>query len=97
MPVYRGGFGVKNNDLRLENSHLWSIILIDQYDSLVRPQSYQSYPLGTLKDGIHADYSENVAEDAADIAMRRVIPLAENHYKVQITKALVKRAILSAR
>jgi len=94
VPVYRGGFGVKNNDLRLENSHLWSIILIDQYDSLVRRQSY---PLGTLKDGIHADYSENVAEDAADIAMRRVIPLAENHYKVQITKALVKRAILSAR
>jgi CO/xanthine dehydrogenase FAD-binding subunit len=41
--------------------------------------------------------SEKVAENAAGIAVKETIPLAENQHKVQIVQALVKRAILSAR
>lgn len=43
------------------------------------------------------ELSEEVAETAGVIAVKGVNPLAKNKYKVQITKALVKRAILAAR
>jgi NADPH-dependent glutamate synthase beta subunit-like oxidoreductase/CO/xanthine dehydrogenase FAD-binding subunit len=42
------------------------------------------------------EISEEVAEEAAAIAVREAIPLAENGYKVQITRALVRRAVLAA-
>ena len=41
--------------------------------------------------------SEEVAEEATAIAVRAVNPVANNRFKVQITKALVRKAILAAR
>ena len=38
----------------------------------------------------------SMAEEAAEIAMKTAVPLAENAYKIKITKTLVKRAILGA-
>jgi len=40
--------------------------------------------------------SEEVAVEAAKLALGGVLPLGKNHYKVQVTKALVKRAILAS-
>ena len=37
--------------------------------------------------------SAQLAEDAADLAVKDALPLAENRYKVQIMRALVRRAI----
>jgi NADPH-dependent glutamate synthase beta subunit-like oxidoreductase len=42
------------------------------------------------------EIGDGVAKKAAAIAVEEAIPLAENGYKVQITKALVRRAILAA-
>jgi NADPH-dependent glutamate synthase beta subunit-like oxidoreductase/CO/xanthine dehydrogenase FAD-binding subunit len=42
------------------------------------------------------EISEEVAEKAAAIAVEDAIPLAENGYKAQIVKALVRRALLAA-
>lgn len=42
------------------------------------------------------EISEEVAEAAAVIAVKGANPLAKNKYKVQVTKALVKRAVLAA-
>jgi len=39
--------------------------------------------------------TEEVAAQAAKLALRGVLPLDKNHYKVQVAKALVKRAILA--
>ncbi len=41
--------------------------------------------------------NEKVAETAGNLAVQGDIPLAENKYKVQIAKTLVKRAILASR
>jgi len=38
--------------------------------------------------------SDKVAADAAEVAVRGVLPLGKNYYKVQVAKALVKKAIL---
>lgn len=40
--------------------------------------------------------TEKVAEQASLIALKAANPLAKNKYKVQITKALVKRVVLAA-
>ena len=42
--------------------------------------------------GKHLD--EKVAEDAAEAAVRNAKPLSKNAYKIEITKTLVKRALL---
>lgn len=42
------------------------------------------------------ELSEEVAEATGDIAVRGANPLLNNRYKVQVTRALVKRAILDA-
>jgi CO/xanthine dehydrogenase FAD-binding subunit len=39
--------------------------------------------------------TETLAQEAADLAITETLPLSKNGYKVQITKALVRRAILS--
>ncbi len=39
--------------------------------------------------------SDQVAAEAAEAAVRGVLPLGKNRYKVQVTKALVKKAILA--
>lgn len=41
--------------------------------------------------------SDQVAAEAADAAVCGVLPLGKNRYKVQVTKALVKKAILACR
>jgi len=41
------------------------------------------------------EVTEEVAETAGNIAVERSTPLTKNKYKVQVTKTLVKRAILS--
>ena len=41
--------------------------------------------------------SDQVAADAAETAVRGVLPLGRNRYKVQVTKELVKKAILACR
>lgn len=41
------------------------------------------------------EINEDVAESAAAAAVKNAVPLAKNKYKIQITKALVKRAILA--
>jgi xanthine dehydrogenase YagS FAD-binding subunit len=41
--------------------------------------------------------SEQVAEAAADMAMKATNPLSKNKYKVQIARALIRRAVLFAR
>jgi NADPH-dependent glutamate synthase beta subunit-like oxidoreductase/CO/xanthine dehydrogenase FAD-binding subunit len=43
------------------------------------------------------ELNKEVAEATAGLAVRDANPLAKNKYKVQITKALVKRAVLDAR
>jgi NADPH-dependent glutamate synthase beta subunit-like oxidoreductase/CO/xanthine dehydrogenase FAD-binding subunit len=40
--------------------------------------------------------TDEVAETAAALAVEEAIPLAKNRYKVQVTRALVRRAILAA-
>jgi len=42
------------------------------------------------------ELSAETAESAAELAVRGVIALRKNVYKIQVTKALVKRALLSA-
>ena len=42
------------------------------------------------------EISEDLAEEASAIAVKTAIPLCKNAYKIQITKALVKGAILNA-
>jgi NADPH-dependent glutamate synthase beta subunit-like oxidoreductase/CO/xanthine dehydrogenase FAD-binding subunit len=42
------------------------------------------------------EISEDLAEEASAIAVKTAIPLCKNAYKIQIAKALVKRAILDA-
>lgn len=41
--------------------------------------------------------SDQVAADAAEAAVSGVLPLGKNRYKVQVTKTLVKKAILACR
>lgn len=41
------------------------------------------------------EITEKIAQEAASVAVRKANPLAKNDYKVQLTKALVKRAILA--
>jgi NADPH-dependent glutamate synthase beta subunit-like oxidoreductase len=40
---------------------------------------------------------EAVSEEAASLALKDAIPLAENGYKIKIAKALVRRSVLAAR
>jgi NADPH-dependent glutamate synthase beta subunit-like oxidoreductase len=41
--------------------------------------------------------TDQIAAEAAEAAVRGVLPLGRNRYKVQVTKALVKKAILACR
>ncbi len=41
--------------------------------------------------------NDEVAAEAARIAVRGALPLTRNHYKIQVTKALVRRAVLACR
>jgi len=41
--------------------------------------------------------SEEIAAEAASLAICGVLPLDKNYYKIQVTKALVRRAILACR
>ena len=43
------------------------------------------------------DISEEVAEEAARIAVKDAIKLSRNEYKIEILKSLVKDSILSAK
>ena len=43
------------------------------------------------------EISENLADEAAKRAISGAIALEKNEYKLQITRALVKRAILTAK
>lgn len=38
--------------------------------------------------------SEETAEEAAELALKHAEPLAQNEYKVQIAKTLIKRSIM---
>jgi NADPH-dependent glutamate synthase beta subunit-like oxidoreductase/CO/xanthine dehydrogenase FAD-binding subunit len=55
----------------------------------LRPSEAEAFLVGKRID-------HQVAETAATMAMEGVVPLGKNRYKVQIAKALVRRAILAA-
>ena len=55
----------------------------------LRTKKVEAFLVGKKIDG-------EVAETAADMAVEGVLPLGRNRYKVQITRALVRRAILAA-
>lgn len=41
------------------------------------------------------EISDKIASEAAEVALRGALPLGKNHYKVQVAKALVKKAIIT--
>ncbi|MBW1722429.1 MAG: xanthine dehydrogenase family protein subunit M [Deltaproteobacteria bacterium] len=60
----------------------------------VAPTPYRAMAAEAVLKGRHLE--QRVAEEAAEAALSDAKPLAKNAYKVEVTKTLVKRAILSS-
>ena len=58
----------------------------------VAPSPWRATDAEDVIKGKHLD--EKVAEDAAEAAVRNAKPLSKNAYKIEITKALIKRTLL---
>ena len=43
------------------------------------------------------EISEDIAEEAAELALKKALPHPHNQYKINIAKAMIKRAVLGSR